>query len=148
MHFVPHRTDGIRSRRMRRYHKVTSYYLTFRFLFPKRMPCCGVMAWPLRVYIADGWYHVISRGIERRALFTDDRDRRHFLGLLERSTDRHRFETHAYVLMDSRDRAVGFEELVAAVEQMSGQAFGNILKERGAGHGRCCGGAHRICRGP
>ena len=28
---------------------------------------------------AGGWYHVINRGIERRAIYRDERDREHFL---------------------------------------------------------------------
>ncbi len=38
------------------------------------------MARPLRIDVADGWYHLTVRGIERRALFEDRRDHEHFLG--------------------------------------------------------------------
>ena len=38
------------------------------------------MSRPIRIEIEDGWYHVISRGIERRAIFRDDSDRSDFLG--------------------------------------------------------------------
>ena len=41
------------------------------------------MARPLRALISDGWYHVFGRGWDRRAIFEDDRDREHFLELLE-----------------------------------------------------------------
>jgi len=33
-----------------------------------------VMVHPLRRDLADGWCHVTARSIERRAIFTDDRD--------------------------------------------------------------------------
>jgi len=38
------------------------------------------MSRPIRIEIEDGWYHVISRGIERRAILRDDSDRSDFLG--------------------------------------------------------------------
>lgn len=57
------------------------------------------MARSLRVDVQDGWYHVMSRGTERRALFEDDRDRRHFLELLEAMVARYGVKLHAYVLM-------------------------------------------------
>jgi len=41
------------------------------------------MARPLRVDVVDGWSHVTSRGIERRAIFENDREHEHFLELLE-----------------------------------------------------------------
>ncbi len=37
------------------------------------------MSRPLRIDLADGWYHVLSRGLEHRDLLADDRDRGHFL---------------------------------------------------------------------
>ncbi|HOW97387.1 MAG TPA: transposase [Kiritimatiellia bacterium] len=49
--------------------------------------------------IADGWYHVTSRGIDRRAIFHDDHDRRHFLDLLGALPERFGIRIHAYVLM-------------------------------------------------
>ena len=59
------------------------------------------MARPLRVDIADGWYHVAGRGIDRRSIYTDDRDRTHFLELLEALCERYRVVLHAYVLMSN-----------------------------------------------
>jgi putative transposase len=40
------------------------------------------MARPLRIDRPGGWYHVTARGNERKSIFRDDRDRRHFLELL------------------------------------------------------------------
>ncbi len=43
----------------------------------------------------------MARGIERRAIFDDDRDRWHFVDLLAVLTERFRVVVHAYVCMDS-----------------------------------------------
>ena len=57
------------------------------------------MARPLRIDREGGWYHVYSRGIERRAIFKHDRAREHFKELLQESVERFRVLIHAYVLM-------------------------------------------------
>ena len=54
---------------------------------------------PLRIAVEDGWYHVCGRGIDRRVIYTDDRERRHFLELLEKAVERYRLVIHAYALM-------------------------------------------------
>ena len=59
------------------------------------------MARPLRIDVEGGWYHVMSRGIEKRTIFLDDTFRLHFLELLGEMTDRFVVEVHAYVLMDN-----------------------------------------------
>jgi REP element-mobilizing transposase RayT len=59
------------------------------------------MARPLRIDVADGWYHVTARGIERRAVFADRRDHEHFLELLEETVQRFRVVLHAHVEMDN-----------------------------------------------
>ena len=59
------------------------------------------MARPLRLNIADGWYHVFHRGTERCRIFADDRDRAHFLELLAEMHARYRIRIHGYVLMDN-----------------------------------------------
>jgi len=59
------------------------------------------MARPLRLERPGGWYHVTSRGNERRALFREDRDRRHFCGLLAVTVEVFALRLHAYVLMDN-----------------------------------------------
>ena len=65
---------------------------------PDTLPC---MARPLRVQFRNGWYHVTARGNNRRRIYFDERDRRHFLQLLEEMSERHSVEVHAYVLMDN-----------------------------------------------
>lgn len=57
------------------------------------------MARALRRNRQDGWYHVYHRGIERRVLYRDDRDRRHFLELLEQIHELYRIRIFAYCLM-------------------------------------------------
>jgi putative transposase len=57
------------------------------------------MARPLRIEIPGGRYHLTARGNERRDIFRDDRDRRHFLELLAQLPDRFGVALHAYVLM-------------------------------------------------
>ena len=59
------------------------------------------MARPLRIEYPGGWYHVTARGNERRAIFRDDRDRAHFLALLENMVGRFALLLHGYVLMDN-----------------------------------------------
>ena len=57
------------------------------------------MSRPIRVEIEDGWYHVISRGLERRDIFRDDSDRHDFLERLFGLTESHALLVHAYCLM-------------------------------------------------
>ena len=59
------------------------------------------MVRPLRKLVSDGWYHVFGRGWERRRIFADDHDRRHFLELFEGLAKTYRFRIHAFVLMDN-----------------------------------------------
>lgn len=59
------------------------------------------MARPLRSNRENGWYHVFHRGIERRDVFSGDRDREHFLELLGTMSERYRVEIHAFALMDN-----------------------------------------------
>src|SRR5215207_2802568 len=59
------------------------------------------MARPLRIERPGWWYHVISRGNERKPIFRDDRDRRHFLELLEELVGLYRIRLHVFVLMDN-----------------------------------------------
>jgi putative transposase len=59
------------------------------------------MARPLRIGWPGAWYHVTARGIERRDIFTADRDRIHWLELMPEFQDRFRLVLHAYVLMDN-----------------------------------------------
>lgn len=57
------------------------------------------MARPLRIDVKDGWYHTMSRGIEGREIFCEDRYYEHFLELLEEMTGRYAVQVHACALL-------------------------------------------------
>lgn len=57
------------------------------------------MARPLRLELADGYYHVMARGNRRERIYRDDDDRNAFLDLLERSHERLGWNILAYCLM-------------------------------------------------
>ena len=64
------------------------------------------MARPLRLLLADGWYHVFHRGTERGRILLDERDRGHFLELLGEVHERYRFRIHAFALMTNHYHAI------------------------------------------
>jgi len=57
------------------------------------------MARPLRIDYPDTFYHVLSRGNERKEIFRDEKDHLRFLDTLGRMVERFKLEVHAYVLM-------------------------------------------------
>jgi REP element-mobilizing transposase RayT len=57
------------------------------------------MARAWRIEYEGALYHVLSRGNQRQAIFTDDDDRLLFLKSLSEMADRFEVECHAYVLM-------------------------------------------------
>jgi REP element-mobilizing transposase RayT len=57
------------------------------------------VARPLRIQFPGAWYHVTSRGNERRDIFSDDSDRGRFLDILGETAVIYGVEIHAYVLM-------------------------------------------------
>ena len=59
------------------------------------------MARSLRINIAGGWYHITNRGTERRKIFSNERDYRHFLELLGEMQERYAVQIHAYALMSN-----------------------------------------------
>src|SRR5262245_59116271 len=59
------------------------------------------MARPPRIVRPGAWYHVTARGIERKAIFLSEADRRHFCELLPEWIERFKTMLHAYVLMDN-----------------------------------------------
>lgn len=59
------------------------------------------MARQARILVPGGLYHVISRGIERRDLFRDERDRNRYFALLEKAVGRFGCRILAYCLMDN-----------------------------------------------
>ena len=59
------------------------------------------MARPLRVTFPGAFYHVTTRGNERKAVFKSKRDRERFLEYLESATLRYDACIHTYCLMDN-----------------------------------------------
>jgi len=60
-----------------------------------------LMARPLRIELAGGLYHVITRGNERKAVFRDDSDRERYLQRLSLYREKFGFQLFAYCLMDN-----------------------------------------------
>ena len=54
---------------------------------------------PVRSTFAYGFWHITSRGVDRRQIFMDDEDRQAFLRMFERAIHRFRWSWHAYCLM-------------------------------------------------
>ncbi len=59
------------------------------------------MARALRITFSGAFYHVTSRGNERKAVFKSKRDREKFLEYLESATQRYDALIHAYCVMDT-----------------------------------------------
>jgi len=57
------------------------------------------MGRPLRMDYPDTFYHVLSRGNEKRDIFYDAQDYLKFLDTLGKMVERFKLEVHAYVLM-------------------------------------------------
>lgn len=59
------------------------------------------MTRPLRIEYPGAFYHITSRGNERKNIFKDDGDRQKFLSYLESSVARYGAVIHVYCLMDN-----------------------------------------------
>ena len=59
------------------------------------------MARSLRIDFPETFYHVLSRGNERREIFSADADYKKFLDLIGRMAEKFGLEVHAYVLMNN-----------------------------------------------
>src|SRR5947207_10831450 len=59
------------------------------------------MARPMRINRPGAWFHVTGRASERKNLFREDRDRRHWQELLPDFVHTFRLRLHAYVLMEN-----------------------------------------------
>ena len=59
------------------------------------------MTRPWRIEFEGAYYHILSRGNERRDIFSDKDDRISFLDTLGKMSDRFEVEVYAYVLMDN-----------------------------------------------
>ena len=96
------------------------------------------MARPLRIELAGGLYHVISRGNERHAIVRDDADRRRRLEWLERTVQTYGWRLHAFTLMSNHEHL--FVEtpepnLSAGMHLLNASYTGYFnLRHRRAGH--------------
>jgi REP element-mobilizing transposase RayT len=59
------------------------------------------MARPLRIEYSGAFYHITSRGNERKAVFKSQRDRQKFLSYLGSATERYAAIVHVYCLMEN-----------------------------------------------
>lgn len=59
------------------------------------------MSRPLRIEYADAFYHITSRGNERKDIFRTRKDREQFLSYLESATERYGAVIHVYCLMNN-----------------------------------------------
>ncbi|OQY98313.1 MAG: hypothetical protein B6D35_12505 [Candidatus Brocadia sp. UTAMX2] len=59
------------------------------------------MSRPWRIEFEGAYYHILSRGNERRNIFRDQNDRILFLDILGKTSERFEVEVYAYVLMDN-----------------------------------------------
>jgi len=57
------------------------------------------MARALRIQFPGAFYHITCRGIERRKIFRDDKDRHKFIALLSGSLETYQVVLHAYIMM-------------------------------------------------
>ena len=57
------------------------------------------MVRPLRIEYPGALYHITSRGIDRRAIFKDDKDREWLIKLLQEGADLYKVEVVAHCLM-------------------------------------------------
>ncbi len=59
------------------------------------------MARPKRIQFEGAFYHVYNRGVEKRPIFIDEKDRRTFLGFLGKAVPAFQLRLFAYCLMEN-----------------------------------------------
>ncbi len=57
------------------------------------------MTRPLRLQLSGAFYHIYNRGVDKRTLFLDDRDRKTFLQFLGETVHQYSLQLYAYCLM-------------------------------------------------
>ncbi len=85
-----------------------------------------------RLKTESGYYHIMKRGNERRNIFTEDDDRRHYLSLLSRQVQKGNIEVLAYCLMDNHVHLLlkdPEEGLIAAMRSI-GTAYAVYFNEK------------------
>lgn len=97
----------------------------------------------VRKALPDGYFHVITRGVDACAIFRDDVDRRAFLSHVRTCTDRHGWVVHAMCLMTTHYHLVLHStriELSRGVQRLNGRyaqrfnqrhaRFGHLFADR------------------
>ena len=96
------------------------------------------MARPLRIELAGGLYHVMSRGNDRRAIVRDDADRQRRLDWLERTVQTYGWRLHAFALMTNHEHLfleTPEPNLSAGMHLLNSSYTGYFnLRHRRAGH--------------
>ena len=59
------------------------------------------MARPLRIEYEGAFYHIVQRGLERREIYKDEKDKKRFLTYLSGAQEKYKSIIHSYVLMDN-----------------------------------------------
>ena len=96
------------------------------------------MARPLRIEYRGAYYHVTSRGNERKAIFRDDADREKFIELVGRAVEDFQLRIHGYVLMANHYHLLvetpvgGLQRAMRYLNGVYTQAFNR--RHRRAGH--------------
>ena len=100
-----------------------------------RLPCGSVVPRVLRTSLPDGYFHVISRGVDGCSIFRDDDDRRKFLALVRTCVETYGWTIHALCLMTTHYHLVLHStrrDLSRGLQRLNG-CYGQGFNER---HGR------------
>jgi putative transposase len=96
------------------------------------------MARPLRIELAGGLYHVMSRGNARRPIVRDDADRQRRLDWLQRTVETYGWWLHAFTLLTNHEHLfleMPEANLSAGMHLLNGSYSGYFnVRHRRAGH--------------
>lgn len=106
------------------------------------MPRCA------RIEIPGVAFHLTQRGVNHCAIFADDHDRRHFVGLLDDARRRHRVALHAWVLMGNHVHMLASAHAEGALGRMMrslGQRYVQAFNARHRRSGGLWQGRFKAC---
>jgi REP element-mobilizing transposase RayT len=98
--------------------------------------------------VAGGYYHVVNRGVEQRALYLDDEDRRCFLAWLERVVARRAWSCLAFCLMTNHYHLLvktPEPDLPAGMHELNGR-YARAFNERHERAGHLFQGRYKALR--
>ena len=87
------------------------------------------MARKLRVQFEGAIYHVTLRGVERRAIFTEDRERHRFLDRVADGVETHDVRVYLYCLMGDHEVRKGTGSQTRSTTFETNQNFRNTQYE-------------------